>query len=77
MSIHHRHPHRSGRKRLHPRLAHPRSDLRYEYQRLRPDDDSDTRWAITNDNALNHERHSCHLDQLLMTPPSRDGGPGA
>ena len=62
MSIDRRYPHRPGRKRNSPRLAYPSSNPRYGNQRLRPDDDSDTRWAITDDNALNHGHRSRQLD---------------
>ena len=62
LSIDRRHPHRSGRKRNPPRHAHPCSDPSYGNQRLRPDDDSDSRWAMANDDALNRGRRSRQSD---------------
>lgn len=76
MSIHRHHPHRSGQERIPPRLAHPCFDPCCENQRLHPDDDSDSdsRWAITNDDALNHGRHSRQLDTFDNAADT--GGPG-
>ena len=74
MSINRRHPHCSGRKRNLPRLAHPCVDTSHGIQWFRPDDDSDSRWAMANDDALNRGRRSRQSDTFANAaePAIRD-----